>query len=166
LKNINATTIGVYPGSFDPATNGHLDLIKRASKLVDYLYLGVLNNTLKTCLLSVEERVALLKELTKGMNNVYVEPFEGLLIDYMSAKKAHLVIRGLRAISDFEYELQLAQTNYSLRNDIETIFLTTRNEYSYLSSSIVKEVAKLGGDVSHMVPKETLKYLKEKYGEQ
>lgn len=155
--------VGVYPGSFDPATNGHLDLIKRASRVVDFLYIGVLNNTMKTPAFSVQERVQLLKELTKDMDNVVVESFSGLLIDYMTMKNATLIIRGLRAISDYEYELQLAQTNYSLNDTIETIFLITRNEYSYLSSSIVKEIASLGGDVSHMVPPETLAYILEKF---
>jgi pantetheine-phosphate adenylyltransferase len=155
--------IGIYPGSFDPATKGHLDLIKRAAKLVDHLYIGVLNNAMKKATFDADERVRLLNELTCEMGNVSVESFSGLLIDYMEMKNANLIIRGLRAISDYEYELQLAQTNYSLNNDIETIFLTTRNEYSYLSSSIVKEIAKFGGNVSHMVPTETLQYIEKKF---
>lgn len=155
--------IGIYPGSFDPTTNGHLDLVKRASELVDYLVVGVLNNSAKKPLLTLEERVKLLKELTANMNNVEVDSFSGLLIDFVAEKNASLIIRGLRAISDYDYELQLAQTNYSLNNDIETVFLSTKNEYSFLSSSIVKEVAKYGGDVSHLVPKETLIVLGNKF---
>ncbi len=156
--------IGVYPGSFDPATNGHLDIITRSSKLVDHLIVGVLKNGQKTPLFSTEERVKLLKEVTKEIDNVEIECFSGLLVDFVRGKKADVIIRGFRAISDYEYEIQLAQTNHSLAEDIETIFLVTRNEFSFLSSSIVKEVAKFGGDVSKLVPTVVGDSLYEKYG--
>lgn len=155
----------VYPGSFDPATFGHLDIIRRSANQVTHLIVGVLNNVNKKYLLTIEERVAILKELTKDLENVEIKSFSGLLVDFMKQEKADLIIRGFRAISDYEFEIQLAQTNYSLDPNIETIFLVTRNEYSYLSSSVVKEVASFGGDVSNMVPPISAEYLKRKYGE-
>lgn len=155
--------IGVYPGSFDPTTYGHLDIILRSSKIVDHLIVGVLNNSQKSPLFSTDERVNILKELTMDMGNVEVKHFSGLLVDFVRENNAHVIIRGFRAISDYEYEIQLAQTNHSLAEEIETIFLVTRNEYSFLSSSIVKEVARYGGDVSKMVPSIVGHYLKEKY---
>lgn len=155
--------IGVYPGSFDPTTYGHLDIIHRSSKIVDHLIVGVLNNSQKTPLFSVEERITLLKELTSDLSNVEVDSFSGLLVDYAKNKGASLIIRGFRAISDYEYEIQLSQTNYSLCSEIDTIVLVTRNEYSFLSSSIVKEIAMYGGDVSKMVPPIVVEYLKKKY---
>lgn len=155
--------IGVYPGSFDPVTNGHIDLILRGSKLVDELIVGVLNNSQKVPLFSIEERVGILKELTKDYTNVVVDSFNGLLVDFAKSKDASVIVRGLRAVSDFEYELQIAQTNYSLAEEIETIFLVTRNEYSFLSSSIVKDVAQYGGDVSKMVPPLINQLLEKKF---
>ncbi|MBC7960984.1 MAG: pantetheine-phosphate adenylyltransferase [Vallitaleaceae bacterium] len=155
--------IGVYPGSFDPATYGHLDIIQRSSKLVDKLIVGVLKNSQKVPFFTTLERVNLLQELTAGFGNVVVESFTGLLIDYARESNAAVIIRGFRAVSDFEYEIQLAQTNYSLCEDVETIFLSTRNEFSFLSSSIVKEVAKYGGDISKMVPPLVVEYLKRKH---
>ncbi|GKX31704.1 phosphopantetheine adenylyltransferase [Vallitalea longa] len=155
--------IAVYPGSFDPATNGHLDIIKRSAKLVDKLIVGVLKNNAKEPLFSIDERVALLKKLTKDMDNVEIDSFSGLLVDFLKKKNATIIVRGFRAVSDFEYELQIAQTNYSLDNNIETICLITRVEYSFLSASIVKEVAMYGGDISKMVPQETANYLNKKY---
>lgn len=155
--------IAVYPGSFDPATNGHLDIIKRSAKLVDKLIVGVLKNNAKQPLFSVDERVELLKKLTKDMDNVEIDSFSGLLVDFLKKKNATIIVRGFRAVSDFEYELQIAQTNYSLDNNIETICLITRVEYSFLSASIVKEVAMYGGDISKMVPRETANYLNKKY---
>lgn len=143
---------GIYPGSFDPVTYGHLDVIERSSKLVDKLIVGVLNNKAKSPLFSAEERVRMLNEVTKDMPNVTVVPFEGLLVDFAHKMDAGLVIRGLRAITDFEYELQMAQTNHKMEPDVETIFLTTRLDYSYLSSTTVKEVAAFGGDISQFVP--------------
>ena len=143
---------GIYPGSFDPVTFGHADVIARSSKKVDELIVGVLNNKAKSPLFSVEERVRMLEEITKDMLNVRIVPFEGLLVDFARKMKADLVIRGLRAITDFEYELQMAQTNQKLEPGLETVFLTTSLEYSYLSSSTVKEVAAFGGDISRFVP--------------
>ena len=142
----------IYPGSFDPVTNGHLDIIKRSAKIVDQLIVGVLNNNAKNPLFSVEERVKMLKEVTKDIDNVIIVPFDGLLIDFARQQEAKLVIRGLRAITDFEYELQMSQTNHKLGPDVETMFLTTSIEYSYLSSTTVKEIAAFGGDVSQFVP--------------
>ena len=143
---------GIYPGSFDPVTYGHLDVIERSSKLVDELIVGVLNNKAKSPLFSAEERVRMLNEVTKDMPNVTVVPFEGLLVDFARKMDAGLVIRGLRAITDFEYELQMAQTNHKMEPDVETVFLATSLDYSYLSSTTVKEVAAFGGDISQFVP--------------
>ena len=143
---------GIYPGSFDPVTYGHLDVIERSSKLVDELIVGVLNNKAKSPLFSAEERVRMLNEVTKDIPNVTVVPFEGLLVDFARKMDAGLVIRGLRAITDFEYELQMAQTNHKMEPDVETVFLTTSLDYSYLSSTTVKEVAAFGGDISQFVP--------------
>lgn len=142
----------IYPGSFDPVTNGHLDIIKRSAKIVDKLIVGVLNNNAKNPLFSVEERVKMLKEVTEDIGNVEIVPFDGLLIDFARQQEAKLVIRGLRAITDFEYELQMSQTNHKLGPDVETMFLTTSIEYSYLSSTTVKEIAAFGGDISQFVP--------------
>ena len=152
----------IYPGSFDPVTNGHLDVIRRASGLVDELIVGVLNNKAKTPLFSVEERVKMLKEVTKELPGVKIVPFEGLLIDFEKEMSAKMVVRGLRAVTDFEYELQMAQTNHKLAEDIETVFLTTSLEYSYLSSTIVKEVAAFGGDISQFVPEHVEERIKSK----
>jgi len=144
----------VYPGSFDPVTFGHIDIIKRASSVFDTLIVAVLNNERKTSLFSVDERVAILKEATKDLPNVKVDSFNGLLVDYAAAKDVHVVVRGLRAITDFEYELQNAQTNRLLSNGkLDTMFFSTSLEYSYLSSSAVKEIARFNGDVSACVPK-------------
>lgn len=153
---------GIYPGSFDPVTFGHADVIARSSKKVDELIVGVLNNKAKSPLFSVEERVRMLEEITKDMPNVRIFPFEGLLVDFARKLKADLVIRGLRAITDFEYELQMAQTNQKLEPGLETIFLTTSLEYSYLSSSTVKEVAAFGGDISRFVPEIVAEQIAEK----
>ena len=143
----------IYPGSFDPVTFGHLDVIRRASAMFDELIVSVLNNKAKTPLFSVEERVNILKEATKDLPNVTVESFSGLLIQYAEEKNVHIAVRGLRAITDFEYELQIAQTNRLLsKGKLDTIFLTTSLEYAYLSSSSVKEIAAFGGDISQCVP--------------
>ncbi|MCQ2548944.1 MAG: pantetheine-phosphate adenylyltransferase [Lachnospiraceae bacterium] len=155
----------IYPGSFDPMTFGHLDIIERAASIFDELTVSVLNNTAKTPLFSVEERVNILKEATAHLPNVKVESFSGLLIDYAKKKDIHVAIRGLRAITDFEYELQIAQTNKKLsRESLDTIFLTTSLEYAYLSSSSVKEIAYFGGDISQCVPKFVADKVYEKYG--
>lgn len=142
----------VYPGSFDPVTYGHLDIIRRAASLVDELIVGVLNNNAKTPLFSIEERVKMLEEVTGDLPNVRVAPFEGLLIDFAQEMGAGMVIRGLRAITDFENELKMAQTNHKLSPKVETVFLTTSLEYAYLSSTVVKEVAYFGGDITQFVP--------------
>lgn len=155
----------IYPGSFDPVTYGHLDVIKRAAKIFDELTVSVLDNHLKTPLFSVEERVNILKEATKDMPNVKVESFTGLLIDYAKVKNINVAIRGLRAITDFEYELQIAQTNRKLSNgNLDTMFLTTSLEYAYLSSSSIKEIASFNGDISQCVPDFVAKLVYAKYG--
>ena len=155
----------IYPGSFDPVTNGHLDVIRRSSKMVDELIVGVLNNNAKMPLFSVEERVRMLKEVTKDIPNVRIYPFDGLLIDFAAKMEAWVVIRGLRAITDFEYELQMSQTNHKLNPDVETIFLTTSIEYSYLSSTTVKEIASYGGDITQFVPEAVVGKLEQKMKE-
>lgn len=144
--------IGIYPGSFDPVTLGHLDIILRASKLVDNLIIGVLKNSSKSPLFTSEERVRFLKMVTKDIPNVTVESYQGLLVDFADEKKANVIVRGLRAITDFEYELQLAQTNHKLNPKVETVFLTTSVEYAYLSSSTVREIASYGGKIDQFVP--------------
>lgn len=153
----------VYPGSFDPVTLGHVNIIERSAKLVDKLIVGVLNNSHKSPLFSVEERVNMLLEVTKNIKNIEIASFNGLLVDFLKDNNATVIIRGLRAISDFEYELQIAQTNHNLDSSVDTIFLATNVEYSFLSSSIVKEVARYGGDIKQLVPeyvgKEILKKL-------
>ncbi len=154
----------VYPGSFDPVTYGHLDVIKRASEIFDVLIVSVLNNKEKTPLFSVEERVKILKEATKDLPNVQVDSFSGLLINYAAENNLHVAVRGLRAITDFEYELQIAQTNRKLSNGkLDTMFLTTSLEYAYLSSSSVKEIASFGGDISQCVPDFVADLIYEKY---
>lgn len=143
----------IYPGSFDPVHYGHIDVIKRAASMFDELIVSVLNNKSKSPLFSVDERVNILEEALKDIPNVKIESFSGLLVDYCKEKDVHIVVRGLRAITDFEYELQNAQTNAKLSNGfVDTVFLTTGLEYAYLSSSSVKEIAYFGGDVSMCVP--------------
>lgn len=145
-------TTAVYTGSFDPVTYGHLDVIARAAKLFDIVIVGVLHNSKKTPLFSVEERVNILTEVTKDIPNVQIKAFSGLSIDFARENHASVIVRGLRAITDFDYELQMAQTNRVLAPDVDTMFLTTSLEYSYLSSSTVKEVAAFGGDISKFLP--------------
>ena len=144
----------VYPGSFDPVTFGHLDIIRRSAVLVDELIVGVLTNSAKTPLFSAEERVNILKKATQDIPNVEVKPFEGLSVNFARENHAQVIIRGLRAVTDFEYELQMAQTNRVLAPDVDTVFLTTSLEYAYLSSTILKEVAHFGGDLSKFAPPE------------
>ena len=153
----------IYPGSFDPITFGHLDIIERSSKIVDELVIGVLNNSAKNSLFSLDERVSMLEEMTKDLPNVTVSSFNGLLVDYMREIGATINIRGLRAVTDFEYELQIAQTNHVQNPDMETIFLTTNLKYSYLSSTIVKEFASYGGDISKFVPEPIIEKIYKKY---
>ena len=153
----------VYPGSFDPMTLGHLDIIKRASKMFDELIVAVLNNNQKSPLFSVDERVKILKMATADLPNVKIDSFSGLLCDYARENNLHVAVRGLRAVTDFEYELQLAQTNRMIsNNNLDTIFLATSLEYSYLSSSGVKEIAYFGGDISKTVPDFVAEMIREK----
>ncbi len=157
----------IYPGSFDPVTYGHLDIIRRASDIFDELTVSVLNNKTKTPLFSVEERVKMLEEATKDLPNVTIDSFSGLLIDYAARKDIHVAIRGLRAITDFEYELQIAQTNRKFSSGkLDTVFLTTSLEYAYLSSSTVKEIASFNGDISECVPDFVGRLIYQKYGYQ
>lgn len=154
--------IGLYPGTFDPVTRGHLDVIRRASKIVDKLVIGVLPNQAKHPWFSVEERKELIRKVTKDIPNVVVEDFDGLTVDFGRQIGACVIVRGLRAITDFEYELQIAQINHKLNPDIDTIFFTTSVEYSYVSSSIVKEVVTYDGDISGFVPEEIIDDIVEK----
>ncbi|MBQ7924754.1 MAG: pantetheine-phosphate adenylyltransferase [Lachnospiraceae bacterium] len=154
----------VYPGSFDPVTYGHLDIIERAAQMFDELIVAVLNNQGKTPLFSVDERVKMLREATKDIPNVKIDSFNGLLIDYAAKENLHIAVRGLRAITDFEYELQIAQTNRKFSEEqLDTIFLTTSLEYAYLSSSTVKEIAYFGGNISECVPDFVADLIYDKY---
>lgn len=155
----------VCPGSFDPVTYGHLDIIQRAANVFDTVVVAVLNNSSKNPLFSVEERMELLKQVTKDIPNVEVDSFNGLLIDYMKKKKANTIVRGLRAVSDFEYEMQVASTNRKLDESIETFFMMTNNKYSYLSSSIVREIAKYHASVADLVPVPVEEALAKKFGQ-
>ena len=153
----------IYPGSFDPITFGHLDIIRRSADIVDELVVGVLHNSAKNSLFSLEERVSMIEEMTQDLPNVSVASFDGLLVDYMKEVEATIIIRGLRAVTDFEYELQIAQSNHVQNPKVETIFLTTNLQYSYLSSTIVKEFASYGGDISKFVPEQFIDKIYAKY---
>lgn len=155
----------IYPGSFDPVTLGHLDIIRRSASIADELIVGILNNKAKTPLFSVGERVRMLEEVTKDFPNVKIIPFEGLLVEFAKQMDAKVIVRGLRAITDFEYELQMSQTNKKIEPEIETLFLTTSLEFSFLSSTTVKEVASFGGDITQFVPEVIVKKIKEKIEE-
>ncbi|HWL13199.1 MAG TPA: pantetheine-phosphate adenylyltransferase [Ureibacillus sp.] len=155
--------IAVVPGSFDPITNGHLDIIKRAADVFDVIYVAVLNNSSKNPLFSIDERMELIKEVTKEIPNIRIESSTGLLVEYAKAKNAKAIVRGLRAVSDFEYEMQITSMNRYLDESIETFFIMTKNQYSFLSSSIVKEVARYGGTVTGLVPEIVENALLEKY---
>ena len=155
----------VCPGSFDPVTNGHLDIVQRASTLFDEVVVAVLINITKKSLFTVDERVDMLREVTKGYGNVRVERFHGLLVDFCAANGISAVVKGLRAVSDFEYEMQMAQMNYRMAK-VETLFMTTNPLYSFLSSSLVKEIARYGGDVSGLVPEIVLSRLRERLAEE
>lgn len=154
--------IAIYPGSFDPLTLGHMDIIERSAKMVDQLIISVLNNHEKVPLFTVQERVAIIEEATRDLPNVTVASFDGLLVDFAKSMGAKIIVRGLRAITDFEYELQMSQTNRIMNKDIDTIFFTTSLEYAYLSSSTVKEVAMFGGDISRFVPEFVAERIREK----
>jgi pantetheine-phosphate adenylyltransferase len=156
----------IYPGSFDPPTNGHLDVIQRACRLFDEVIVAITVNEAKQSLFSVEERVGLLKLTTGRFENVRVARFDGLLVDFAKTRNAGAVIRGLRAVSDFEYEFQMALMNRKLEASVETIFLMPREEYTYLSSRLVKEIARLGGDVGAFVPSSIVDALRAKFGAQ
>jgi pantetheine-phosphate adenylyltransferase len=165
MEEEQSMKVAVYPGSFDPVTYGHLDIIHRAAKQFDRLIVAVLNNTSKNPLFSLEERKRLLADVTKDLPNVEIDGFRDLLINYMKQKRAHVIVRGLRAVSDFEYELQMASMNHKLSGNIETFFMMTNPAYSYLSSSIVKEIAKFHGPISDLVPPEVEQALREKYAD-
>jgi len=154
--------IAIYPGTFDPVTNGHLDIIERALKLFDKVIISVAWNTTKNPFFSEEERVSLLKQVTKRYKNVEVDSFQGLLVDYARQRKAIAVVRGLRAMTDFEYELQMALMNRKLDEKMETVFLMPNEKYTYLSSNMVREIARLGGNVSKLVPPIVNKALRQK----
>lgn len=155
--------IAVYPGSFDPLTYGHLDIILRGAKVFDKVIVAVLHNSSKSPLFTVEERKGLLTEVTKEIANVEIEDFQGLLAEYVRVKQAKAIVKGLRAISDFEYEMQMASINRKLNNEVETFFMMTNHKFSYLSSSIVKDVARHGGSVEGLVPEIVEQALKKKY---
>lgn len=153
----------IYPGSFDPVTLGHIDIIHRAAAMTDRLIIGVLHNSSKTPLFSIEERVNMLKEACKDLSNVEVMHFDGLLVDFAKEVNADVIVRGLRAVTDFEYELQWAQSNQAVYPAIDTVFLVTNVQYSYLSSSVVREYASHGGDVTSFVPDFVVELLREKF---
>jgi pantetheine-phosphate adenylyltransferase len=154
--------IAIYPGTFDPVTYGHIDLIKRATKIFDRVVIAVAANKSKAPLFSVEERVMMLKDAVRGMNNVAVENFDGLVVDYIKKTGSNVMLRGLRMLSDFEYEFQMALTNRKFDDDIETIFMMPSESYSYISSKLIKEAAGLGADVSNFVPRRVETLLKKK----
>ncbi len=154
--------IAVYPGSFDPITNGHIDVIKRAAKAFDHLIVAVLVNDSKKSLFTLEERLDILKHSIKDVDNVSFDSFSGLLVDYCKEKQLSAIVRGLRAISDFEFEMQMAQMNRQLYDETETVFFTTSEKYSYLSSSLVKEVVKFGGKIDGLVPDYVIMKIKQK----
>ena len=155
----------IYPGSFDPVTYGHIDIITRASRIFDHIIVAVLNNSAKSPLFTVEERVTMLREVCAHLPNVEIDSFSGLLVDYARQKNCHIAIRGLRAMTDFDYELHFAQTNSTIsRGDLETVFLSTDLQYSFLSSSTVREIASYHGDISELVPKYVAKKLYSKFG--
>lgn len=156
--------IAIYPGTFDPVTNGHLSIVKRALKIFDKLIIAILINPNKVSLFSREERIAMIQEAVAGQPNVEVESFDGMLVDYAVKKKAKVILRGLRALSDFEYEFQMALMNRKLNRDVQSIFLMTDYKWFYISSTIIKEAASLGGDISGLVPHNVSRMLKEKYG--
>ena len=161
-SSISNQKIALYPGSFDPITNGHLDVLERASRMFDNVVIAVLNHPNKKAFLSVDERVTLIKEAVKSMKNVSVDSFAGLTVEYARQIGARFLIRGLRSITDFEYEIQLCQTNHVIAPEIDTVYLSTKPEHNFISSSMVKELSNLNTDVSKFVPKNVVEYLKNK----
>ncbi len=155
----------VYPGSFDPITLGHLDVIRRAARATDKLIIGILRNTKKKPLFSLEERKRMIEDCVSDIENVTVKVFDGMTVDFARENDANIIVRGLRAVSDFEYEMQMAQTNHTIDPRVDTIFFTTSLEYAFLSSTIVKEVGYYGKDVSHYVPEPVVRKLREKFGD-
>jgi pantetheine-phosphate adenylyltransferase len=155
--------IAIYPGSFDPVTNGHLDILKRGLKLFDKIIVAILHNPGKESLFTMQERVAMLEKSLKGLKNTEIDTFDGLLVDYAAKRKADAILRGMRAVSDFEYEFQLALMNRRLNREIQTVFLMTGLRWIFTSSSIIKEAAQFGGNIEGMVPANVLKKLKKKF---
>lgn len=156
------TKIAVYPGTFDPVTYGHIDLIKRAARIFDKVIVAVAHNKQKGVLFSVQERVDMLQDVVKGMHNVVIDDFDGLVVKYVKKQHANVMIRGLRMLTDFEYEFQMALTNRKLAGDIETIFMMPHEEYSYISSKLIKETAALGADLTSFIPRGCAAALKRK----
>jgi pantetheine-phosphate adenylyltransferase len=154
----------IYPGTFDPLTNGHLSIINRALKIFDKLVVAILTNPQKTTLFTLDERIYMIKEVLKGKPNIEVESFDGLLVDYVVQKKTNIIIKGLRALSDFEYEFQMAIMNRKLNREIQSVFLMTDYRWFYISSTIIKEAARFGGEINGLVPPLVCKRVKEKYG--
>ena len=159
-----SSKVVIYPGTFDPITNGHISIISRALKIFDRLVIAILNNPQKLPLFTMEERIQMIREVLKDQRNVEVDSFNGLLVDYVIQKKTNVVIRGLRALSDFEYEFQMALMNRKLNREVQSIFLMTDYKWFYTSSTIIKEAASLGGEVSGLVPPTVCKKLKQKFG--
>jgi len=159
-----SSKVVIYPGTFDPITNGHISIISRALKIFDRLVIAILNNPQKLPLFTMEERIQMIREVLKDQRHVEVDSFNGLLVDYVIQKKTNVVIRGLRALSDFEYEFQMALMNRKLNREVQSIFLMTDYKWFYTSSTIIKEAASLGGDVSGLVPAVVCKKLKQKFG--
>ncbi|MGB3419975.1 MAG: pantetheine-phosphate adenylyltransferase [Dolichospermum sp.] len=157
--------IAIYPGSFDPITLGHLDLIQRSSRLFEQVIVAVLRNPNKIPLFTVEQRLEQIRIATKHLPNIGVDSFDGLTVEYAQMQQAQILLRGLRAVSDFEIELQMAHTNKTLSTQIETVFLATSNEYSFLSSSVVREIARFGGSVDHLVPSHVARYIYQCYNQ-
>ena len=159
-------SMAVYPGSFDPITNGHIDVIRRGTRVFEKLIVAVADNPAKAALFTKEERVDMIRDCVKSFKNVEVDSFDGLVVDYVHRRKAGVILRGIRTISDFEYEYQMALTNRTFASDIETVFVMTHEEFSFVSSRLIKEAVSMGGDVSSFVPKEVEKKLKAKYKKQ
>ncbi|HDI78134.1 MAG TPA: pantetheine-phosphate adenylyltransferase [Desulfobacteraceae bacterium] len=155
--------LAIYPGTFDPITNGHLSVIKRALKIFDRVIVAILKNPQKQPLFSLKERIYMIKEAVKGLKNVEVDHFDGLLVDYVASKKTNIIIKGLRAMSDFEYEFQMALMNRKLNREIQSVFLMTDYKWFYISSTIIKEAARFGGDIRGLVPQVVHEMLREKF---